>query len=70
MSGQDIRVSTYSPASSWRYPEFQVHRGELFGFLGPNGALKTTTINMLIGLAPPEAGAPSPPIAHSTLASE
>lgn len=35
---------------------FQVHRGKLFGILGPNGAGKATTINMLIGLARPDAG--------------
>ncbi|HEQ98281.1 MAG TPA: ATP-binding cassette domain-containing protein [candidate division Zixibacteria bacterium] len=32
---------------------FEVFRGELFGSLGPNGASKTTTINMLTGLARP-----------------
>ncbi len=35
---------------------FQVRQGELFGFLGPNGAGKTPTINMLTGLARPDAG--------------
>ena len=35
---------------------FSVHRGELFGFLGPNGVGKTTTINMLTGLARPDPG--------------
>ena len=33
-----------------------VPRGVIFGFLGPNGAGKSTTINMLIGLLPPDAG--------------
>lgn len=36
---------------------FDVHQGELFGFLGLNGAGKTTTINILTGLARPDAGA-------------
>jgi ABC-2 type transport system ATP-binding protein len=36
--------------------EFDVREGELFGFLGPNGAGKTTIINLLIGLARPDAG--------------
>ncbi|NLJ77052.1 MAG: ATP-binding cassette domain-containing protein [Peptococcaceae bacterium] len=30
---------------------FNILEGELFGFLGPNGSGKTTTINMLTGLA-------------------
>ncbi|GFI21852.1 daunorubicin/doxorubicin resistance ATP-binding protein DrrA [Lachnospiraceae bacterium] len=35
---------------------FQVERGELFGFLGINGAGKSTTINMLCTLYPPTEG--------------
>jgi len=35
---------------------FQVHEGEIFGFLGANGAGKTTTIRMLCGLLMPSSG--------------
>ncbi len=35
---------------------FQIHRGEIFGFLGSNGCGKTTTMKMLTGLLPATEG--------------
>lgn len=40
---------------------FQVHSGEIFGFLGANGAGKTTAMRMLCGLSKPTSG-------HATVA--
>ncbi len=35
---------------------FEVYRGEIFGFLGANGAGKTTAMRMLCGLSAPSSG--------------
>ena len=36
---------------------FEVRRGEIFGFLGPNGSGKTTTIRMSLGIIKQDSGA-------------
>ncbi len=38
---------------------FDVHRGDIFGFVGPNGAGKTTTLKVLMGLVRPTQGTAS-----------
>lgn len=37
--------------------DLQVHAGEIFGLVGPDGAGKTTTMRLLTGLLDPDAGA-------------
>ncbi|WP_405913114.1 ABC transporter ATP-binding protein [Streptomyces sp. NBC_00963] len=55
--------------------DLTVPRGSVFGFLGPNGSGKTTTIRMLLGLIAPTSGTasllgqPMPRAAHSVLPS-
>jgi ABC-2 type transport system ATP-binding protein len=39
-----------------REASFEVQRGEIFGYLGPNGSGKTTTLKMLMGLVFPTRG--------------
>ena len=47
------RFSTFTAVND---VSFQVQRGEIFGFLGPNGSGKTTVIKMLTGLLPLSGG--------------
>src|SRR6476619_7256695 len=47
---------TFGDVEAVRGVSFSVEPGEVFGFLGPNGAVKTTTINMLCTLAKPTSG--------------
>jgi len=35
---------------------FEVHPGEIVGYLGPNGSGKSTTVNLVVGLLDPTAG--------------
>ena len=35
---------------------FEIHPGEILGYLGPNGSGKSTTINMVVGLLEPSSG--------------
>jgi ABC-2 type transport system ATP-binding protein len=36
--------------------DFELHPGEIVGYLGPNGSGKSTTVNMVVGLLEPSAG--------------
>jgi len=46
----------YGKHSAVESLNLQVHEGEIFGFLGPNGSGKTTTLLMLLGLTQPTSG--------------
>ena len=55
-------VATYGLTKRFRHQvavnaiDLHVPRGSVYGFLGPNGSGKTTTIRMLLGLVQPTAG--------------
>jgi ABC-2 type transport system ATP-binding protein len=49
-------TKTYGGVNAVDSLSLEVGKGEVFGFLGPNGSGKTTTIGMLVGLIEPTAG--------------
>jgi ABC-2 type transport system ATP-binding protein len=62
-AGQALAVSTTGLTKRFRggqvavdHIDLAVPRGSVYGFLGPNGSGKTTTIRMLLGLAFPTSG--------------
>ncbi|HZC97946.1 MAG TPA: ABC transporter ATP-binding protein [Bradyrhizobium sp.] len=62
VSASDIAIDVKGLSKSFGGREvvhdlsMQVKRGTIYGFLGPNGSGKTTTIRMLCGLLTPDAG--------------
>jgi ABC-2 type transport system ATP-binding protein len=46
----------FGPFVAVDHISFDVHKGEIFGFLGANGAGKTTAMRMLCGLIKPSSG--------------
>ncbi len=49
-------TKSFGPRTVVRDLSMRVRRGEIYGFLGPNGSGKTTTIRMLCGLLTPDSG--------------
>ena len=49
-------TKTYGARTVVNDVSFDVRRGEMFGFLGPNGSGKTTTIRMVLGIIRPDHG--------------
>jgi ABC-2 type transport system ATP-binding protein len=49
-------VKRFGPRTVVDHVTIQVERGQIYGFLGPNGSGKTTTIRMLCGLLVPDEG--------------
>jgi ABC-2 type transport system ATP-binding protein len=51
--------STRGPVHAVRGIDVSINRGETVALLGPNGAGKSTTLDMLLGLLPPDTGSTS-----------
>ena len=49
-------TKTFGPRTAVDAVDLTVRRGEVYGFLGPNGAGRTTTLRMLLGLVRPTSG--------------
>ncbi len=49
-------VKRYGPRAAVDGLDLRVPRGMVYGFLGPNGSGKTTTLRLLVGMARPDAG--------------
>jgi ABC-2 type transport system ATP-binding protein len=62
MSKKEIAIDvhgltkTFGPRTVVHDLSLQVPKGEIYGFLGPNGSGKTTTLRMLCGLLTPDSG--------------
>ena len=50
-------TKSFGPKTVVDHLDMQIRKGEIYGFLGPNGSGKTTSIRMLCGLLKPNAGA-------------
>src|SRR6187455_1276453 len=59
---QDVAIATrglvkrYGSQPALQGLDLTVPRGAVYGFLGPNGSGKTTTLRLLVGLLRPDAG--------------
>ena len=49
-------TKSFGPVKAVRGIDLTIAPGETVALLGPNGAGKSTTIDMLLGLLPPDAG--------------
>ena len=53
----DRLTHRYGDVGSVTNVSFDVRRGEMFGLIGPDGAGKTTTLRVVLGLLAPHGGA-------------